>query len=67
MIREVLGKVEDMELRMILEKRHLLNLPMHRIAMETCGNERWTTVLYKRGLRIVRQIMQEREKTEKQM
>jgi hypothetical protein len=64
-VLEIIAEIDDIEIRLIIEKRHLLYQLLSEISRELDKGERWTKVLYKRGLRIVRQIIQEREETKK--
>ena len=60
-IAETIDLVEDVTLRLILEKRYLSFLPWNRIALDLNYTERWLQRLHNSALEQVQWILDERE------
>ena len=58
-IREVIDCVEDVTLRLILEKRHLLFQPWEEIAIDLGITSRWAKDRHKEALKAVERILEE--------
>ena len=58
-IREVIDCVEDVTLRLILEKRHLLFQPWDEIAIDLGITSRWAKDRHKEALKAVERILEE--------
>ena len=63
-IREVIDRVEDMTLRMILEKRYLLFQDWETIRIDFGYSCVWAYKWHRRALEVVQQILDERKKGE---
>ncbi len=59
-IREVIDCVEDVTLRLILEKRHLLFQSWEEIAIDLRISSRWAKDRHKVALKVVDRILEER-------
>ena len=58
-IREVIDCVEDVTLRLILEKRHLLFQSWEEIAIDLRISSRWAKDRHKEALKVVEQILED--------
>ena len=58
-IREVIDLVEDVTLRLILEKRYLLFQPWEEIAIDLGITSRWAKDRHKEALKVVDRILEE--------
>lgn len=56
-IVEVIGKVEDVELRILLEQRYLCGATWEAITMNLYHNRRWVFRLHDKALGVVQQIL----------
>ncbi len=59
-IREVIDCVEDVTLRLILEKRHLLFQPWEEIAIDLGITSRWAKDRHKEALKAVERVLEEK-------
>ncbi len=59
-IRDVIAKVQDLTLRLILEKRHLCFEPWLRIGCEMGHTERWAQLKHRQALVAVQGILDKR-------
>ena len=57
-IREVIDQVEDVTLRLILEKRHLLFQQWEEIAIDLGITSRWAKDRHKEALKVVEWILE---------
>ena len=57
-IREVIDCVEDVTLRLILEKRHLLFQPWEEIAIDMGITSRWAKDRHREALKVVDRILE---------
>jgi hypothetical protein len=60
-IKEVIGKVGDVELRIILEQRYLCGSAWEKIAMSLCHNRRWVFRLHDKALSEAQKILDDFE------
>lgn len=60
-IREVIDRVEDVTLRLILEKRHLLFQPWEEIAIDLGITSRWAKDRHRVALKVVEGILERNE------
>ena len=60
-IAETIDRVEDVTLRLILEKRYLSFLSWGQIAMDLHYSERWLQVKHGEALEAVQRILEEKE------
>ena len=58
-IREVIDCVEDVTLRLILEKRHLLFQPWEEIAIDLGITSRWAKDRHREALKAVERVLEE--------
>ena len=59
-IREVIDCVEDVTLRLILEKRHLLFQPWDEIAIDLGITSRWAKDRHREALKAVERVLEDR-------
>ena len=59
-IRDVIAEVQDLTLRLILEKRHLCFEPWLRIGSEMGHTERWAQLKHRQALVVVQGILDRR-------
>jgi len=59
-IREVIDCVEDVTLRLILEKRHLLFQPWEEIAIDLGITSRWAKDRHREALKAVERVLEEK-------
>ena len=60
-IREVISRVRDPDLRLLLEKRHLCFESWPQIARDMGHTDRWATTKHMMALEVVRQILERME------
>ena len=59
-IRDVIAEVQDLTLRLILEKRHLLFQSWKEIAIDLEISSRWAKDRHKEALKVVERVLEER-------
>lgn len=59
-IRDVIAEVQDLTLRLILEKRHLCFEPWLQIGNEMGHTERWAQLKHRQALVVVQGILDRR-------
>ena len=60
-IARTIDQVENVNMRLILEKRYLSFLPWEQIAVDLHYSGRWVEIKHSEALRVVQQILDERE------
>ena len=65
-VMEVIDRVQDVTMRLLLEKRYLLFYPWERVASDVGYTRRWTLKKHEDALDAVQRILDEREAVREQ-